>query len=75
LSVKKIINEIIFILSTGIIFLNKEEAIQASIKYTKSRIEIFNKNNELGYSPTYSYYQSGKLYTNNNQIGENPDLF
>ena len=46
-----------------IIILTKDEAIQASIKYPKIRIEIFSKNTDIGYSPTYNYYENGKLYS------------
>jgi hypothetical protein len=48
-----------------IIFLTEDEAIQASIKYSKLRIEIFSKNTDIGYSPTYNYYENGKLYKTN----------
>jgi hypothetical protein len=44
-----------------IIFLDKEEAIQASIKFYKSRVEIFKKGN-VGYVPTYNYYAVGEYY-------------
>jgi hypothetical protein len=46
------------------IFLTKHEAIQTSIKYPKSRIEIFSKTDDFGYLPTYNYYQNGKLCEN-----------
>ena len=42
-----------------IIFLTEEEAIQASFN---SRVEIFSKNTDLGYLPTYNYYKNGELY-------------
>ena len=29
----------------------------ASIKFSKSRVEIFSKNNNIGYKPTYNYYE------------------
>ena len=47
-----------------IIFLTEEEAIQASINYSNLniRVEIFSKNNDFGYSPTYNYYKNGELY-------------
>jgi hypothetical protein len=45
-----------------ILFLNEDEAIQASIRDSNSRVEIFSKNKEAGYSPTYNYYKNGKLY-------------
>lgn len=44
----------------NIIFLSKEEAINASIKYKNDRIEIFAKNiQDTGYIPTYKYYKNG----------------
>lgn len=46
-----------------VIFLTEEEAIQASIKYSNIRIEIFSKNADFGYSPTYNYYKNGEFYT------------
>jgi hypothetical protein len=46
-----------------IIFLLEEEAIQTSIKYSNSRIEIFSKSiHDVGYTPTYKYYKNGVLY-------------
>ena len=45
-----------------ILFADKEEAIQASIKYFTWRVEIFKKD-ILGYIPTYSYYKNGILYS------------
>jgi hypothetical protein len=45
-----------------ILILNKEDAIAASIKYYKMRVEIFKKKeNEVGYTPTYNYYKKGEL--------------
>ena len=40
------------------------EAIQASIKYAYTRIEIFSKNLDGGYLPTYDYYKNGIFYKN-----------
>lgn len=45
-----------------VIIVTEEEAIQASIKYPNSRVEIFGKNSDIGYSPTYNYYKNGELY-------------
>jgi len=46
-----------------IIYTTKEEAIEASIKYQNSRIEIFGKKIDCkGYFPTYNYYNNGILY-------------
>ena len=44
-----------------IIILDKEEAIQASIKFYTSRVEIFKKSS-LGYIPTYTYYKGGNYH-------------
>jgi hypothetical protein len=44
-----------------IIFLTKEEAIQASIKSPNSRVEIFSRT-DCGYLPTYDFYKNGALY-------------
>ena len=47
-----------------VVFLNEKEAINASIKYSKSRVEIFSKNNNIWYEPTYNYYKNGILIEN-----------
>jgi ferritin-like metal-binding protein YciE len=47
--------------SNRILGKTKEEAIQTSIIYTKSRVEIFKKD-KIGYIPTYNYYRNGKYY-------------
>jgi hypothetical protein len=44
-----------------IIFLTKEEAIQASIKSPNTTVEIFSRS-DFGYSPTYDFYKNGVLY-------------
>ena len=44
-----------------IIILSKEEAIAASVKYPKSRVEIFIKDT-LGNTPTYNHYIKGAYY-------------
>jgi hypothetical protein len=43
------------------IYLSKEEAVKASIKYPMLRVEIFGKSEILGYIPTYNYYQNGLI--------------
>jgi len=43
-----------------IVFLSKEEAIKESIKYNDLRVEIFSKENNIGYRPTYNYYKNGE---------------
>ena len=46
-----------------VLFLSQEEAIDASIKYPNSRVEIFGKEkNSIGYIPTYSYYKNGAYF-------------
>ena len=47
-----------------VILLSKEDAINESIKYPNSRVEIFSKNNTIGYTPTYNYYKNGELIQN-----------
>ena len=44
-----------------VIFLDKEEAISASLRYPNTEIHIFKKA-KLGYQITYDYYQNGKRY-------------
>ena len=57
--------ELIYIDHSGkSVFLNEKEAIDASIKFSKSRVEIFSKNNNIGYKPTYNYYENGILVEN-----------
>lgn len=46
------------------IFLSKEDAINESISNPNARVEIFKKNNTLGYTPTYHYYKNGELIQN-----------
>jgi len=53
------------------IYISKEDAINASIKHPKQRVEIFDKAKTSGYRPTYNYYKNGEyiqggLSTNNN---------
>ena len=47
-----------------IILLSKEDAINESINNPNARVEIFSKNNKLGYSPTYNYYKNGIFIEN-----------
>ena len=44
-----------------VIFETEEEAIRASIKNPNARVEIFRKNTNSGYTPTYNYYKNGEL--------------
>ncbi len=45
-----------------IIFTSEQEAIDASMKYSNIRVEIFKKNSFSGYTPRYNYYKNGELY-------------
>ena len=47
-----------------IILLSKEDAINESINNPSARVEIFSKNNKLGYTPTYNCYKNGELIQN-----------
>ena len=47
-----------------VIFLSKEDAIKESIKHPNHRVEIFSKNETLGYIPTYNYYKNGEFIQN-----------
>ena len=42
------------------VFLTKEHAIDQSKKYPNCRVEIFTKNNNSEYVPTYNYYKNGQ---------------
>lgn len=44
------------------IILNEKEAIELSIKYPKMRVELFEIKNNIGYTPTYRYYQNGNFF-------------
>jgi hypothetical protein len=57
------------------ILLSEEDAINQSKKYPNNRVEIFSKNNKLeykdinrndnvGFTPTYNYYKNGLLVIN-----------
>jgi hypothetical protein len=66
--------EFIYVMINGndwediIIYLSEKEAIDLSITYPNSRIEIFGKNTDYsGYSPTYNYYKDGKFYKSSNK--------
>ena len=47
-----------------IIFLSKEDAIKESLNYPNSTVQVFSKNNKLGYTPTYNYYDNGEFIQN-----------
>ena len=44
-----------------VIFLTKEEAINASLEYPDMKVQIFQKY-DFGYQMAYIYYMNGKLY-------------
>lgn len=48
-----------------VILLSEEDAINESIKYPNARVEIFGKNDNLKYIPTYNYYKNGILIQKN----------
>jgi hypothetical protein len=43
-----------------VVLLTEEEAIRESIRYPNARVEVFSKNENGGYYPTYDYYKNGK---------------
>jgi hypothetical protein len=43
-----------------VVYVTKEEAIEASIKYTNARVEVFRKSEKGGYVPSYNYYKKGE---------------
>ena len=47
-----------------IILLSQEDAINESINHPNDRVEVFSKNNNSGYTPTYNYYKNGELIQN-----------
>ncbi len=44
-----------------VVYLSKEEAIARSLKYPKTRIEIFSRSENGGYVPTYNFYLNGTI--------------
>lgn len=40
---------------------DSENAVEMSKKYPNSRVEIFEKNGDGNYRPTYNYYKNGSL--------------
>ena len=48
-----------------VVYLDKEEAIEKSKQWSKTRVEIFNKSEKGGYRPTYTFYLNGLLVTDN----------
>jgi hypothetical protein len=59
--------EFVYVLVNGsewedmIILLSEEDAISNSIKYPNLTIKVFEKNISGSYTPTYNYYENGKL--------------
>ena len=62
--------DFVFVLLRGsewediIILLTEEDAINQSKNYPNARVEIFSKNNNLGFTPTYNYYKDGDFIQN-----------
>ena len=62
--------ELIYVLLHGsewedmIIFLSEEDGVNESLKYPTSRVEVFSKTDNSGYSPTYNYYKNGVYIQN-----------
>lgn len=43
-----------------VLFLSKDEAIKVSLQYPNRRVEMFDKEENIGgYVPTYNYYKNG----------------
>ncbi len=52
----------------NVIYINEDQAIQASIRKPNSRVEIYEKTFDLdgnfnGYVSTHNYYKNGVLYS------------
>jgi hypothetical protein len=47
-----------------VILLSNEDAINESIKHPDARVEIFRKNAQSAYTPSYNYYKNGELIQN-----------
>ncbi len=43
-----------------VVFVSKEEAIEASKQNTNARVEVFRKSEKGGYVPSYNYYKNGE---------------
>jgi hypothetical protein len=44
-----------------IVYLTKEEAIEASKHYKNARVEVFRKSEKGGYFPSYNYFKNGNF--------------
>ena len=42
-----------------VVYTDKDEAIAASVKNKRSRVEVFYKSAKGGYLPSYNYYKEG----------------
>ncbi len=52
-----------------VVVLTEDEAIQLSMTYPKSRVEIFSKHPHFNqYIPTYNYYKNGEFYTSSSSL-------
>jgi hypothetical protein len=54
-----------------VILLSNEDAINKSITHPDARVEIFSKNDNSGYTPTYNYYKMENLFKIHNSLLEN----
>jgi hypothetical protein len=43
-----------------VMYVTKEEAIEASKQHTNARVEVFRKSEKGGYVPSYNYYKNGE---------------
>jgi hypothetical protein len=55
-----------------IVYLNEEDAINASIFFPTLRVEIFTKTGKSGFVPSYNYYKNGvKILLSNYDVENN----
>ncbi len=48
-----------------VLYADEAEAIAASLKHKRIRVEIFKRDTEGAYRPTYNYYLAGNLILTN----------
>ena len=44
-----------------VVYVTKEEAIEASKQFTNARVEVFYKSEKGGYVPSYNYFKNGNF--------------
>jgi hypothetical protein len=44
-----------------LLYMTEEHAMSASLRYPHRRVEIFQRDSHGTYSPTYDYWENGKL--------------